>query len=136
MTQKLKILKLIHLAICTGVILAYIFAGQITVEQLKGQEIKSSDLIYLVIPIAAFLLSNFMFKNQLKHINPDLKLEEKFTFYQTASIIRWAILETAAFLILFIKPALVIFGILLIGYIFLLRPSEDKTLNDLQANAR
>ena len=134
MIQKLKTLKLIHLAICAGMILAYIFAGQFTIEQLKGQEIDTDDLIYLAIPIGAFLLSNFMFKNNLKQADPKANLEDKLPIYQTASIIRWAILEAAAFLILFMKPDLIIFGIILIIYIAFLRPTEDKMVSDFQDN--
>ena len=134
MTQKIKTLKLIHLAICAGMILAYIFAGQFSIEQLKGQEIDSDDLVYLAIPIAAFFLSNFMFKSQLRQVDSRASLEEKLPVYQTASIIRWAILEGAAFLILFMKPDLLIFGILLILYLVYLRPTEEKIVSDLQAN--
>ena len=134
MTEKIKTLKLIHLAICAGMILAYIFAGQFTIEQLKGQEIDSDDLAYIVIPIAAFLLSNFMFKSQLKQVDSRAGTEEKLPIYQTASIIRWAILEGAAFLILFMKPDLLIFGILLILYLIYLRPTEEKIVSDLQSH--
>ena len=46
--------------------------------------------------------------------------------YQTASIVRWAILEGGAFLILFLKPELAIFGLLLILYLFLVKPTKEK----------
>lgn len=134
MTEKIKILKIIHLAICAGVILAYIFAGQFTIEQLKGQGIDSEDLVYLVIPIAAIFVSNFMFKSQLKQVDPKSTLEQKLPLYQTASIIRWAILEGAAILLLFIKPDLLIFGILLILYLVFLRPTEEKIASDFRSN--
>lgn len=134
MTEKIKTLKLIHLAICAGMILAYIFAGQFTIEQLKGQEIDSDNLVYLALPIAAFFLSNFMFKSQLKQVDSQASLEEKLPIYQSASIIRWAILEGAAFLILFLKPDLLIFGILLILYLVYLRPTEEKIVSDFQSN--
>jgi len=134
MTEKIKTLKLIHLAICAAMVVSYIFAGQYTIEQLIGQEINMDNLVYLTIPIAAFILSNFMFKSQLKQVDSKASLEEKLPVYQTASIIRWAILEGAAFLILFIKPDLLIFGILLILYLVYLRPTEEKIINDFQSN--
>jgi hypothetical protein len=134
MKEKIKTIKIIHLAICAGIILAYIFAGQFTIEQLKGQEIDSDDLVYLVIPFAAFFISNFMFKSQLKQADPKSTLEEKLPIYQTASLIRWAILEGAAFLILFMKPDLLIFGIILILYLVFLRPTEENIVSDFQAN--
>lgn len=132
MKEKLKTLQLIHLAICSGMILAYYFVGQFTIEQLKGQNINTEDLVYLAIPIVGFFLSNFMFKSQLKQSDPKLTLEEKLPIYQTASIIRWAILEAAAFLILFVSPNLVIIGIILIIYIVFLRPTEEKMANAFQ----
>ena len=47
---------------------------------------------------------------------------------------RWAILEGGAFLILFMKPDLLIFGIVLILYLVVLRPTEQKIVSDFQAN--
>lgn len=136
MTEKLKSLKLIHLGICIAIIMVYIFVGQFTLEQLKGQEIDSEDLVYLAIPIAAFFLSNFMFKSQLKQVDSKASLEENFPAYQTASIIRWAILEGAAFFILLMKPDLLIFGILIILYLAFLRPTEEKMSSDIQSNGK
>ena len=132
MTHKIKTFKFIHLAICTGVILAYIFAGQFTVAQLTAQEINSNDLVFIAIPLGAFFLSNFMFKSQLKKINSSASIEEKLPVYQTASIIRWAILEGAAFIILFLKPNLLIFGIFIIFYLIYLRPTEEKIVSDFE----
>lgn len=134
MTAKIKTIQIIHLAICAGMILAYIFAGTFTIEQLKGQEIDSADLVYLAIPIAAFFLGNFMFKTQLKQLDSKLTLEEQFPIYQTASLIRWSILEGGAFLVLFMKPDLIIFGLVLILYLVFLRPTEDKIRTDFQSN--
>lgn len=44
---------------------------------------------------------------------------------------RWAILEGAAFLILFLKPDFVLFGLLIIIYLIFLRPTEERVNNDL-----
>lgn len=134
MKEKIKTLKIIHLAICAGMIVAYIFIGESTMEQMNSQEINSENAIYLVVPIVAFFVSNLMFKSKLKQIDSSLTLEEKLPFYQTASIIRWAILEGAAFLILFIKPEFIILGIIIILYLAYLRPTEDKIVSDLKSN--
>ena len=136
MTEKIKTLKVIHIAICVGMILAYIFAGKFTIEQLKGQIISTDDLVYFAIPVAAFFLSNFMFKSQLKQVDSRLTQEEKLPLYQTASLIRWAILEGAAFFILFIKPDLLILGIIIILYLVFLRPTEEKIVRDFQTNVK
>jgi hypothetical protein len=90
--------------------------------------------VYAVIPFFAILLSNFLFKSFLKKVDQDLSFEEKLPTYQTASVIRWGILEGAAFIILFLKPEFVLFGVLVIVYLVFLRPTEDKIASDLQVN--
>ena len=112
MTPNIKTLKIIHLAICSGVIFIYFFIG------------------YFMIPILAIILGNILFKSQLKQANPNLNLEEYLPIYQTASIIRWAILEGAALFILFLKSNFVLLGILIIAYLIYLRPTMDKIESD------
>ena len=133
MTEKLKTIKTIHLAICAGVIIAYFMIGDLSsLENLEMPIINKASVIYLLIPISSIFLSNLLYKSQVKNIDSKLKLEEKIPFYQTASIIRLAILEGAAFLILFLKPDFLIFGILIIVYIIFLRPTETQFRKDFE----
>ena len=132
MTEKIKTLQIIHLAVCAGTILAYFLLGELSIEKLKNiPVIDSSSIVYVFIPILAFVLSTFLFKSQLKQIDPKLKTEDKLPVYQTASIMRWAVLEGAAFLILFLKPDFILFGILIIIYLIFLRPTAERINNDL-----
>jgi hypothetical protein len=132
MEQKIKTFQTIHLAICAGVVVAYFVVGNITTEMLSLQGINNSELPFLAVPIMAVFLSNFMFQSQLKKADPKLLIEDNLGIYQTASIIRWAILEGAAFFMLFAQPKLIIFGIAIIAYLLFLRPSEDKITTDFQ----
>ena len=131
MNEKIKVLQIIHLAICAGTVIAYLFIAQLSIENLKIETTDSSDLIYFAIPISAFLLSNFLFKSQLKQADPKLKPLDNLPIYQTASIIRWAILEASALLILFLKQDLLLLGILIIIYLVFLRPTEDRIVSEL-----
>lgn len=130
MNEKIKVLQIIHLGICAGTIVAYLFVGDFSVEILNVPSIDSSDLIYFAIPILAFFLSNFLFKSQLKQADTKLKPEDNLPIYQTASIIRWSVLEAAALLILFLKQELLVLGILMIIYLVSLRPTEDKIVSE------
>jgi hypothetical protein len=130
MNEKIKVLQIIHLGICAGTIVAYLFVGDFSVEILNVPSIDSSDLIYFAIPILALFLSNFLFKSQLKQVDPKLKPEDNLPIYQTASIIRWSVLEAAVLLILFLKPELLVLGILMIIYLVSLRPTEDKIVSE------
>jgi hypothetical protein len=131
MTHKIKSLQMIHLAICIGMLVAYIFVGEITMDTFKVPTIDSSALIYLLIPVLAVFLSNFLFNSQLKQIDKKANVEDMLPIYQTASIIRWAVLEGGAFIILFAQPNLIVFGILLIVYLIILRPTQEKMERDL-----
>ncbi|KAF2082992.1 MFS transporter [Flavobacterium sharifuzzamanii] len=131
MTEKIRTLQIIHFGICAGTIIVYFIVGDISLETLNIPAIDSNSILYLLIPILAFVSSSILFKAQLKQIDPKLKLEDKLPVYQTASIMRWAVLEGAAFLILFIKPEFILFGILLIVYLLYLRPTEERITNDL-----
>ena len=131
MNEKIKVLQIIHLAISAGTVIAYLFIGQLSIESLKIEFIDSSDLIYFAIPILAFFVSNFLFQSQLKQVDVKLKPEENLPIYQTASIIRWAILEGSALFILFLKQDLLILGILIIVYLLFLRPTENRVISAL-----
>ena len=131
MNEKIKTLQIIHFALCAGLIVAYFVIGEISVEKLKKiPTIDSSSIVFAIIPLLAFILSSLLFKSQLKQVDPKLKLEDKLPVYQTASIMRWAILEVAAFILLILKPDFLIFGILIIIYLIFLRPTEEKIIND------
>lgn len=131
MNEKIKNLQIIHFALCAGLIVAYFVIGEISVEKLKKiPTIDSSSIVYAIIPLLAFILSSLLFKSQLKQIDPKLKLEDKMPVYQTASIMRWAILEGAAFAVLILKPDFLIFGILIIIYLIFLRPTEERITSD------
>ena len=99
-------------------------------EKLNIQKVENSEIGYFMIPILAIILGNILFKSQLKQANPNLNLEEYLPIYQTASIIRWAILEGAALFILFLKSNFVLLGILIIAYLIYLRPTMDKIESD------
>jgi hypothetical protein len=133
MKEQIKTIQIIHLVLTAGLILAYTFLAEInSLEDLMIiPSIDTNSIIYLLIPIAAYIFSNLMFKNMLGKIDKKLKIEENFGAYQSAALARWAILEGAAFIIIINKPDFILFGILLIVYLAILRPSENNITNHL-----
>ncbi len=131
MNQKIKTLQFIHLALCGGLIAASLFAGN-AIENLKAFKLDPSNYAYFAIPIAAIILSNMAFQVQLKKIDKTISPEENLPHYQTASLVRWAILEGAAFVIIFMMPENIVFAIPLIIYLIFLRPTQEKVTVDLQ----
>jgi len=132
MEEKLKVIKIIHIALCSGLIMAYFFIGDLSSINFTMPPINQSNIVYILTPVIAFLASNFIFKTQLKTADTKLKLEDNIALYQTASIIRWSILEGAAFLILFLNKDFILFGLLIILYMALLHPTESRIKSDLK----
>lgn len=124
---------MIHFAIITGLIIAYfIILDKGAITNFKTPKIDTDSIVFVLLPILAILLSNFMFKNMIGKIDSKSNIEDKISVYQTASIIRWAILEFAAFFLLFSKQEFFAFGLIIILYLLILRPTEDKLKNDLK----
>ncbi|MFD2907839.1 MFS transporter [Flavobacterium ardleyense] len=132
MDQKLKTLQTIHLALVMGIVIAYfVLLDKNFIINFKFPKIEGEAIVFAIIPVVAILLGNFLFNKTISKVDSRLSVEEKFTTFQTASIIRWAVLEGAAFLILILKPELFIFGILLLIYFIITRPSENQVRNYL-----
>ncbi|WP_272023368.1 MFS transporter [Olleya namhaensis] len=133
MQQQLKVFKIIHLALVVGLIVAYFILGNLSdLSQLKLPTMDSENMVYLIIPIAAFVVSNLLFKMLISKIDNNLSLKEKVIPYQSASIVRYAIIEGSAFIILIMAPDFIIFGVLLIVYLALLMPTEYRIKRDLK----
>lgn len=136
MKENVRILQIIHLAITLGTVLAYVFAGKIDEKILNfDTKILSGDsILFLLIPVVAIILSNFLYKSALGKIESNQNENEKLMVLKSASIIRWAVLEGAAFAILFLKPQFIIFGLIIIIYLIFVRPTENSVKNDLKIN--
>lgn len=126
MKQKIATLRLIHLAICGATVLLYLILGNFSMALFDFPSIGSTSSFILAVPLAAFILSNYLFKAKLKSIDREKSLKENMVIYQTASIIRLAVLEGAAFIILFIAPEYILFGIFIIIYMLYLIPTAPK----------
>ena len=134
----LKTLSIIHLALCSGV---FIF-GFIMFSKTKSTEIildDSNDIFKYIIPSAAIIaifLSNFLFKNQLNSITENAEIKEKLVKYQSASIVKYAVLEGTALLSVVIYSSTTNFLYLLIAlgmllYLIVQRPTLSKIISDL-----
>ena len=132
--QQIKTIQIIHMALTLGVTLAYFFLSNLTSfnDLFILPEIDKNSIYIGIIPIIAYIFSNIMFKSMLSKIDKKLKIESNLGAYQTASLVRWAILEGAAFIIIMYNPKFILFGAMLIVYLALLRPSERTIIQDLK----
>jgi hypothetical protein len=135
----LKTISMLHLMLLMGLVM---FAGFL-LFQFDGAMMPTFDtndtllLIYPVVAIAAIVGSQALFKNVLasKENNTDLKV--KLANYQTASIIKYALIEGPAFFGILLATSTgntayaAIAGVLII-YFILQKPSLNKIESDLK----
>ncbi len=135
-------ITIIHLGMFTGVA---IFAIVVYLQLDEGSELKinySEDLLFFLVPLAAvgaYFLGDMLFHKKIDALIETNSLKEKIMGYQTAFIIRLALLEGSAFfalsayIIMQNLYYLLIFGLILLLFL-LLKPSKQKIENDLKLN--
>ena len=128
----LRTLSLLHISLFAGLLLFSLFAyfqnGNVTVN------IDQEDVFIYVVPIlaaAGSLARQFFFLKLLQAIKTDEELQLKLGKYQSASLIKYALLEGPAFLALFAyygnSNALhLVIAISLMAYLFVQRPTATK----------
>ncbi|TLF44880.1 hypothetical protein [Maribacter aurantiacus] len=129
--------KIIHLALVAGVsvflLLSYLGSGEF-----NAQMDESNPFLYLVpiTAVAGYFGSQFIFRNQISAIDKTMPLEEKLKRYQSASIVKYALLEGPAFLAIVgyntSGNALpLVIAVCLVLYLAVQRPNLQKLLDTL-----
>jgi DMSO reductase anchor subunit len=132
MQSPLKTLQIVHMALVTGVTMAYIVIGQInSLEFFNISKLNNTSLLVVLGVVMVALISNLIYNQVLMQISKTATNQEQFAKYQTANIIRLAVLEGTALLILFLQNDVLFMGLLLIVYMILLRPTENRMKHDL-----
>ena len=90
--------------------------------------------------LGALVLNGFIFKILLKGVSANKSLKDKLTTYQTASLMRYALLEGPALFAVIVfsftnNVFYLVLGAILIAYLFLLRPSINKIVADLNLSS-
>lgn len=137
----LKILVILHGAFT---IAPFIFSLVILflLENYSIFNISDISTIYYIIPFVALAIiyaGTSFFKVQLSNIEIDFSLKQKLSSYQTASIIRYAMVEGSAFLCIGIAlvSEQIVFLIItwcILVYMYSLRPTKEKIIKDLKLN--
>jgi hypothetical protein len=124
MKEKFRIFFTIYAFLLSGMILAFIFTGKVDWNNLLN--ITDGEIPYLLIPVVAIVASELMFKSNMKQIDSKTDLNSRAGTYQTASLVRWAILEGAAFYSI-MNPSIPKINILIIlAYFIIIYPRNWK----------
>ncbi len=124
MNQQIKIAQIIQLVLILGFCVAnYVLGDFSNIEKVKWD---SSNLMFVLLPIAAYFFGLFISKNALSKVRKEQPTSEKIIAYQSSLIMRWATLEGAGFLILILKPELIIINIAILFLLIIIRPSKEN----------
>lgn len=94
----------------------------------------SKFFISAALTLAAIPFSSFMYSWFKKKITAEMPLSEKFAKYQTASLVRFALLELTAFLIIFFlqdSKIYFVFPFFIVVYMIFLKPSKEKMMDEM-----
>ncbi len=137
-----QILQILHFALLGGqLILVGIFGFMVyyRLAEMGNFMPVPTNIIYLVLllPAVGVLGSNFLFKMLLGNIPNDIEVKEKLTKYQTALLVRYAILEVPILLILVLymltgNQTLLLAVVLGMAYFFMMRPTKTTIIEDLE----
>lgn len=135
----LRTYNLIHLALVAGVFVS----GFLIYMKTKVQELNlsySGDVMFFVVPIMAIsgiVAGNFLYAKNIKKLDSKTTLLEKLNGFQTAAIIRYALLEGPALLgiVAFINDGnqyFLIISLNLLAWLIAQRPTRDKVERELK----
>lgn len=133
----LKTLSILYISLFAGLLLFTLFAyfqnGKF--EANMDQE----DLFIYLVPLTAatgYFASKFLFLKLLQAVKMDENLRIKLGKYQSASLIKYALIEGPAFLALFAyygngSALYLVIAISLMTYLFVQRPTATKLIKEL-----
>jgi hypothetical protein len=134
----LKTLSIIHLALIAGQVLFAITA--LGIKTKHQTDVKNSNEAFMfIVPLlalAGFVAGHMLFKQQVNKLSGETSLKEKIKGYQGAVIVRFALLEGPSLfaIVAFLLTKNLLFllvSALIILYFISLRPTKEKTENDL-----
>lgn len=126
-----------HLALVIGLSIFTVLAYTQNMD--FNTETDTKNVLLYIVPIAAligYFGSQFLFKKLLMRITDTDSLEEKLKKYQSASHLKYALIEAPAFLALFAyynsgNALPLVIAVCLLVYLFVQKPSKQKILMEI-----
>ena len=133
----IQTLKLIHVSLVVGLAIFSVFAFMQNKD--FNADINTNSTLLYIVPIAAligYFGSQLLFRKMLSNVQTSDSLQLKLNKYQTASIIKYALIEGPAFIALFAyyttgSALPLVIALCLLAYLFVQKPTKDKIINSL-----
>ena len=138
--NQLRVTKKIYTSIFTGLLIFLIIVIVISQENNADGGNSLDKVFTVIVPLFGLLMmvfSKMVYNKMVSGYLSGTDLVEKIMRYRTAKIISWAMVEAACLFALvatmltsnYLYIAVVIF---LLGYLFMLKPSKESLIHDLQ----
>ena len=142
--EYLKALKVIHIGLTAGMAIFLIIA---VVLQLKGFEPELKEIEMILLGVTAFaaisgiFAGNMIFRKRLEQLIELKNLNGKLTGYQSALIVKYALIEGPAFftVVAYLLTTNVLFPVIavfLVVVMVLSAPRKDKLISDLNFSTK
>ena len=133
----IQTLKLIHIALVVGLTIFSVLAY--AQNNSFNADINTNSTLLYIVPIVALLGyfgSQMFFKKMLLQVNTSDSLQTKLNKYQTAAIVKYALIEGPAFIALFVYHTTgnalpLVIAVCLLAYLFVQKPTKDKIIDSL-----
>lgn len=140
--NQLRVTKKIYTSIFTGLLIFLIIVIVISQENNADGGNSLDKVFTVIVPLFGLLMmvfSKLIYNKMVSGYLSGTDLVEKIMRYRTSKIISWAMVEAACLFALvatmltsnYLYIAVVIF---LLGYLFMLKPSKESLIHDLQLN--
>lgn len=141
--NQMRITNTIYYALVTGLLLFFIIVIVLIqdTDPSTGKDI--DNILTIIVPVFGLMImfvSRMIYNQMLSKVDSGNSLIQKISGYRTAKIVAWATIESACFFALvatmltsnYLYVAVFIF---LFGYFFLMKPSKESLIRDMQLNS-
>jgi len=141
--NQMKITNAIYYALLTGLLLFFIVIIVLIQDKHSSTTKEVDNIFTIIVPVFGLMMmfvSRMIYNQMLSKIDAGTSLIQKISAYRTAKIVAWATIESACFFALvatmltsnYLYVAVFIF---LLGYFFLMKPSKESLIRDMQLNS-
>jgi hypothetical protein len=141
--NQFRVTAIIFYSLIVGLLLFFVIVMVLNQDKVKETGNDLNMIFTFVVPVFGFVImfiSRMIYNQMISNYESGGSLVEKISYYRTAKIISWAMIEGACFLSLvatmltsnYLYVAVFIF---LFGYFFLMKPSKESFIRDMHLNS-
>jgi hypothetical protein len=141
--NQLKITNIIFFALTLGILSFFLIITVLIQNKERSNSDELDKIFTFLVPVFGLMMmfvSRMIYNQTISKFPSAGNLLQKITYYRTAKIVSWAMIEGACFLALvatmltsnYLYAAVFIF---LFGYFFLIKPSKESLIRDMHLNS-